>query len=263
MYELRFNGTAPPNTEYQYIAHPLDPINKAIKIAVMVQHRFAFQFWTTETGRLLDKGHIQTPPNLISLDWHQDLAGPSANEKNELGQLVDNDFEHIEMFSYGRLNPLNDGHIYAAAYINSISDIYLLCKQENDISSVFVDRNGNEHQTHVFYTIEDLMTSLQSGNGDQPAYLDIDLDFFTESSDRCGGGPDTTIVSEEQITSIINIDSDLIQYSIPSLEGITIALEPAFCTGITGSLEILKTIESNLFDGKLLSGNCKWKHLSI
>ncbi len=174
---------------------------------------------------------------------------------------MDNEYQHIEMFTYGRLNPLNDGHIYSAAYLNSISDIYLLCKQENSISSVFRDRFGNEHQTYIFHNIEDLIAGLDSTEEGYPIYLDIDLDYFTESSDRCGGGPDTSVVSREQIFSIIDINSDFIQYCIPRLAGMTIALEPAFCNGIIGSLEILRTIENNLFHGRLLSDNCKWKHL--
>jgi len=31
MYEMKFHCTAPPNTDYQIIAHPSDPVNKAIK----------------------------------------------------------------------------------------------------------------------------------------------------------------------------------------------------------------------------------------
>ncbi len=70
MYEMKFHCTAPPNTDYQIIAHPSDPVNKAIKIAIMMQHRFTFQFWTTETIRLTERNCIEVPPNLISLDWH-------------------------------------------------------------------------------------------------------------------------------------------------------------------------------------------------
>ena len=86
-------------------------------------------------------------------------------------------------------------------------------------------------------------------------YLDVDLDYFTQSSESCGGGAGLTLVPEEEITITFNPQSELMQFILPRLSGMTIAIEPEFCGGYANAMSIFQTIEKTMFNGQLISKN--------
>ncbi|MGF1743348.1 hypothetical protein [Vibrio minamisatsumaniensis] len=247
----------PPGTDYSIVATP-DGNDRAMEVALMKEHRFAFYYWF--------KWHkikaFGTPPALISIDWHQDLCAPCESEKNELIGVDLNSFFSVARFSWDGLNSLNDGHILAAAYLNLIGNVYVLCKQEiHEPTSVFLDAYGNEHTICCFEHKKDLIAALNN-SAEDAIYLDIDLDYFTECSDPCGGGENLTVMSQHDIENVIDPRSDLMCWCFERMQGLTIATEPTFCGGLRNSNSIFNTIDSKLFSLPLLGSKVEWSHLS-
>ncbi|PNH84129.1 hypothetical protein C1M56_20605 [Vibrio diazotrophicus] len=200
-------------------------------------------------------------PALVSIDWHQDLCEPVECEKEELDRLDLASFKEVVKFSWEKLNPLNDGHILAAAYLGFIGDIYVLCKQDIESKfTEFVGRDGEVHKIHCFYDKEELMRSLRD-NEISELYLDIDLDYFTESSDPCGGGDDLTVMDTSQIQSVIDPQSEVMLWCFKRLQGMTLATEPEFCGGVRNSNYIFDTIDRSLFSAPLMGTQATWRHL--
>lgn len=134
--------------EHPYIA------NKAVEVAVFHEHRLAFYYWSLWTKGVINGRSLDKPPILVSFDWHEDTVSPDDHEKQELEKLTNSQSKlvtlanEIALFSWLKLNPLNDGHILSAAYQNLISDIFIVCKQEHDINIPFTDMYGNVH--HIY-----------------------------------------------------------------------------------------------------------------
>lgn len=247
----------PPGTDYSIVASP-DGNNAAIEIALMKEHRFAFYYWF----KWAKSQGFEKPPALISIDWHQDLCAPCGIEKQELSNVNLNSYLEVARFSWEGLNPLNDGHILAAAYLNLIGNVYVLCKQEiYDPVTKLTDIHGNAHIVYCFEQQSELLNALEASNEDS-IYLDIDLDYFTDSSDPCGGGEDLTVMSKSQIESVIDPTSHFMQWCFQRMKGMTLATEPKFCGGLRNSNFIYNTIDSRLFALPLLSSKVEWLHLN-
>jgi hypothetical protein len=250
-----------PNADYAIIEHP-NGQNDAIEIGLVKDHRFVFYFWFKwwkETTRKLEN-KIAQAPSLITIDWHRDLCAPCEVEKQDLTNLNLDSYKEVALFSWDKLNQLNDGHILAAAYLNLIGDIYVLCKQEGTEDENFIDHWGNEHKIKCFDSKEDLLDELLQ-NDINEIYFDIDLDYFTESDDPCGGGEDLTLMEDEDIISLLDINSAFMKWIFNRMEGMTIATEPKWCGGLVNSNKIYKLIDDTLFNFQLFSKNAKWKHL--
>ena len=117
-----------PNADYTIVTHP-NGTNQAIEIGLVRDHRFVFYFWFKwwkETKRRLDDNTLNAPA-LVTIDWHRDLCAPCEPEKQDLINLNLESYKEVALFSWDKLNPLNDGHILAATYLNLIGDIYVLC----------------------------------------------------------------------------------------------------------------------------------------
>lgn len=251
-----------PNADNAIIQHP-NGTNKAIEIGLVKDHRFVFYFWYKwwkKTARQLENT-LSKAPDLITIDWHRDLCAPCTSEKEDLISLNLESYKEVALFTWDKLNPLNDGHILSAAYLNLIGDIYVLCKQDDFDEENFVDHWGNEHKVLCFATKEDLFTEISNKQIDE-VYFDIDLDYFTESDDPCGGGEDLELVNDNAILSLIDINSEFMQWIFQRMEGMTIATEPKWCGGLRNSNHIYRLIDDALFDFQLFSKNTKWKHLN-
>jgi len=136
-----------PNSDKTIINHP-SGVNKAIEVSVFQDHRFAFYYWFKwwkNTNRKLSTS--EKAPSLVSIDWHRDLCAPCDLEKEDLESLNLDSYKEVSFFSWDKLNPLNDGHILAAAHLNLIGDIFVLCKQDKGlIEPEFIDMFGNSHK---------------------------------------------------------------------------------------------------------------------
>lgn len=170
-------------------------------------------------------------------------------------------YKEVALFSWDKLNQLNDGHILAAAYLNLIGDIYVLCKQDGTEDEDFIDHWGNKHKIICFDSKEHLFDEL-SENTINEIYFDIDLDFFIESEDICEGGEDLTLMDEKDILSLLDINSRFMQWIFKRMEGMTIATEPKWCGGLINSNKIYKILDNTLFNNQLFSKKEKWKHLT-
>lgn len=247
----------PPGTYYDILPHP-SGANESIEVAVVQDHRFAFFYWLKWKIRL----GLKTPsPVLISFDWHEDLAWPEESECDELNALNINDYKSIAIFCWDKLNPLNDSHILSAAYLDLVGDVYVLRKQENGSSSFdFNDVNGNVHVIRCYSSVDEMFEGVKQINGAK-VFLDIDLDFFTESSEHCGGGEHVQLVSDENIEMLLNPASNLLVWMFERMVGFTIATEPEFCGGFINSNHLLSVVNDALFSPPLLSHKSNWKHL--
>lgn len=251
-----------PNADNAIMQHP-NGTNNAIEIGLVKDHRFVFYFWFKwwkKTARQLENTLLKAP-DLITIDWHRDLCAPCEIEQQDLINLNLESYKEVALFSWDKLNPLNDGHILSAAYLNLIGDIYVLCKQDDFDEENFIDHWGNEHKILCFESKEDLFNEISNKNINE-VYFDIDLDYFTESDDSCGGGEDLTLAEDNDILSLIDIDSELMQWIFKRMEGMTIATEPKWCGGLRNSNHIYELIDNALFDFQLFSKNTKWKHLN-
>ena len=248
--EIADDELTPLGAYESIVENPLT--KKALEVAVFHEHRIAFYYWALwTTGIKYRKPVVISPPTLVSFDWHEDTLAPDENEQQELKNLALEKPNEIAFFSWAKLNSLNDGHILSAAYLNLIADIFLVCKQEKDIHTPLVDVFGNSHKIHSFTNAKDMFNSLKKQTHVDKIYLDVDLDYFTESPDSGGGGSKLTLVPEDEITATFSLQSDLMKFMLPRFRGMTIAIEPEFCGGYTSAMSIFQTLEKTMFNGKL------------
>lgn len=252
----------PPGTYYDILVHPSDA-NIKIEVSIIQDHRFAFFYWVkwVNTAGKNKNGEVSVPPALITIDWHQDLVVPRGLKCDQLNELDLTDYKSIAYFCWDKLNPLNESHILSAAYLGIIGDIYVVCKQEDNSSEEYEDHNGNIHRINCYKNISDLTNDLKERNIENVLF-DVDLDYFTESPDTCGGCKNLTLVPDEEIQNILNPSNDLMQWVFRRMVGMTIATEPEFCGGITNSNHILNVVHDTLFFPPLLGHGAGWKHLS-
>lgn len=243
----------PPGTYLETIAHPGGEDSKTIELAIFKEHRFAFYFW----NRWLKKHeHSQPPPHLVTIDWHRDLAPPSDAEKKNLNKLDLSDPDQVAQFIWSDLNTHNDSHLLSAAYLNLISNIFLLKNYGEQQQHIFIDRFENEHRIYEFKSYEDFQHAVLESD-DAGFFLDIDLDYFIKGKVSPHQLKEVTPYNNEEIATLIDHNSPLFQHIFPKLNGITIAAEPRYCGGILKSNRIMESVLSQLFTEEL-----QWKHLS-
>lgn len=257
----KYSKSYPPNSIDNYLAHP-NGRNKSMQIAIFNHHRFAFYYWCQWKKELIkDENKINI--DLISFDWHQDLAYPESIEKTELENIeIDSSFE-VSFFSAFRLNALNDTHIMSAVYLDLVNDVWVLCRQKpfHDAweDEYLEDYRGKKHTIRKFKTEEELKKALFLSNV-QNVFFDIDLDYFTLNNNI-----EPTVkyryMKDVEIKNLISYENELIKWIFERVEGITIALEPEFTGGISKSLKYLSLIEKLWFNKPIGNWDIEWKHL--
>lgn len=254
-----YSNSTPANSEYQILGHPSGNLSKSIELALFNEHRFAFYYWLKWNL----KKDFKIVPDLITFDWHQDLAYPCETIKSELENLdLNNKFE-ISFFSWARLNSLNDDHILAATYLNQLNDIWVVCKQNHfsdwDDEEI-IDFRGNKHTIRKFPNKDRLFEQLVNSKISN-VYLDIDLDYFTIENSTSNDKQKFTYMRKKEIEDTFSIDSDFMKWLFQRIDGFTIALEPEHTGGISKSLKYLSLLNKILFEGAILHWDCNWKHL--
>lgn len=244
----------PPGSFEENLPHPSGK-DDAFERAVIVDHRFAFFYWLKWNKRLIKKKKNNLPSTLISIDFHRDLAAPTEVEKKELANLDVQNLSDVSNFSWARLNPLNNGHILASAYLNLIGEIIILKHQGSNKTFVFKDYYGNDHR--IFETTDyNLFTKKILNLESKSVYLDIDLDYFTNGVEDNGIKRNTIISSDKEVKKILNTKSLLFTHLLPKVDGITFATEPYYCGGIQNSSQLLIYVDSCFFSKK-----GQWNHL--
>ena len=96
-------------------------------------------------------------------------------------------------------------------------------------------------------------------------YFYIDLDYFAIDNAFSSGDVKTfKDMSKEDIQSLLGIDRPCVDWILRRVEGITIALEPKHCGGLTASYRLLNHINNLYFRPGLFSSGDKhaeWRHL--
>jgi hypothetical protein len=254
--------------------------NRAIETAVIHHHRLAFYFWVRWTTNKFTTSLStqELAPDLVTVDWHDDVGCPDDCVFDELRLLVDrlevdnvNDEaclrdatkrrqrseNNVAVYSFLGLRSLNDGHIYPAQYLNALGHVYVLYKQGRKQSLKMTDQFGNEHETHYFRKVGDLIKRLDESP--RPTYFDLDVDyFFKESRDKIHGAE--VMVPEDEIRSLLDLESGLPAHLMSRpLRGVTIALEPTYCGGVNGCFRAMSVICETLFEGSLLGDKVNWR----
>jgi len=251
--------SSPPNTGYQILRHPSGG-DRSIELALFNEHRFAFYYWLKWNYH----NKIKNVPDLVTFDWHQDLAYPCEEEQKELRDLDLEKMFEISLFSWSRLNPLNDNHILSAAYINQINDIWVVCKQSHFSdwnNEVIIDFQGKKHTIRKFPDQQSLFNVLKKSNI-KNLYFDIDLDYFTIENSTSNDKHRFTYMQNKDIENIFSIENDFMKWIFKRMDGFTIALEPEHTGGISKSLKYLTLLNKLFFNGDILHNDCKWKHLT-
>ena len=229
-----------------------------------MQHRFAFYYWLKWHTQARRSG--TSTPNLLTIDWHDDVGGDCDFIPEELKELDPRDENELSLFCWARLRSLNDGHVAPAQYLDAIGDVYVILKQHADEQVVCeeyrkrtqVDMHGTPHQVHYYDTIEQFLAEHGS-DAVHPLVLDIDLDYFTMPGASSEKGAEK-LVSDRVIKKAVSPTGPLMQWAFPRLAGFTIALEPEYCGGIRNCMHILEVVSDALFDPPLLTSKMQWRH---
>jgi len=258
----------PPGCLTEFVDHP-GGLRAAIEVAIVQEHRFAFYYWLKWRHNQQLKDEHAVPPNLITVDWHDDVGGDCDFIPEVLDRLDYGNGAELAMFCWCGLRPFNDGHIAPAAFLNSVNDVYVILKQKEDqrrdypdlYHRPFADRFGNQHMIHYYSSVNEFLRAHE-GDPCHPIIFDLDLDYFTkyhgdDFPERGTGEP----VSNRTIRGLVKSDSRFMQWLLPRMCGMTIALEPECCGGMHNSLRILDVVSSALFDPPLLQADCQWRHL--
>lgn len=245
----------PPGTYREILSHP-DGSDRTIEKAVIMEHRFAFVFWTKWCSQLRDDNLLSQPaPTLITIDWHRDLAPPTDEQKQKLKKLADENLSDLANFVWAQFDQTNDGHILSAAWLNLVGDIILLKNTGGQTKETFIDVNGDEHTIFEFRKFNQFEEFLLQRN-DQHIFFDIDLDYFIHGKGNQFYSEDFRRYSDAEIRRVINTQHEVFEHILPKIDGLTIALEPGYCGGISNACRILDVVNSQLFDEQN-----DWNHL--
>jgi hypothetical protein len=219
------------------------PDGTPIHVGVVQQHRFAFYYWA-----VFARDNRQEPPILVTLDFHNDVSGDvRSDDLNNLDIYSD---DALGSFAWRCLHPQNDDHVLPALRLDFFSDVYALrgAKVTRHAPLAIKGKAGNDHRA-LFFANEAQLLDAMPPRCD--AYLDIDLDFFTLplSPSRTAGEERPWHTSD--IRRFMRRRRGIIQRLLPSLRGVTIALEPRCCGGLMNSLRILEVVNQELFGGAI------------
>ena len=237
----------PPGAFVDILPHPYDKINRAIEKVVIIEHRFSFFYWLKWYKELIKKSRIKSPPLLVTLDYHRDLA-ISKSEKEELDDVINYNQSDLASFCWSRMNTLNNGHVLAAAYTNVIGDIVLLKRQvgfDDNEENIFKDKFNNDHKIYEFTDVDEFEKHLIERQ-ENSVFFDIDLDYFIVSEGNFSAKDSWEMMKEKNIKEIINLERPFIKWILERLEEYTIATEPRYCGGILKSCKILSIIEEGI-----------------
>lgn len=247
------------------VSHPIQHQTKSIEVATFNEHRYAFFFWNKWLLNLRKKNNETKSPALVSLDWHQDLVYPNKSEKQLLKELDLANKGEVSLFCWAKLNPLNDGHIMAAAYLNLIGNVYINCRQgrfdDDWKDETIVDIYGNLHLIKKFKDYSALESTLLKSNEDA-VFFDIDLDYFTLKNGLSDGKFKFTYLSDKEIVALLSPNRPLINWIFERIEGFTIALEPQHTGGLLQSNKYLGLLDKIYFNPGLFAYRSNWKHVT-
>lgn len=253
-----------PGTFGGFIDHPVLR-RECVEIGVVMHHRFAFEFWSKWAVKDIER--YGRPPNLLTIDWHDDVGGACDFIPEELEALNLCDENEVSLFCWAGLRSLDDGHIAPAQYLNVIGDTYVILKQHRERRRLderyrtreVVDRYGNPHRVHYYDSAKQFLAA-HADDGVHRCIWDLDLDYFMRyAGDDFPDAGTTRPVSDRVIREFVSPSSPLTQWILPRLAGWTIALEPEYCGGVRNCMRFLDLVTRTVGDPPLLSHGMRWK----
>lgn len=246
----------PPGTYLEELRHPGGDKSKTKKmeLAVFKEHRFSFFFWNRWMEQI---ENVDRQPDLVTIDWHRDIAPPSDSEKVGLKNLDLSNQAEVAKFAWSGLDAHNDSHILSAAVLNMIGDIYLLKNYGNYQESSYKDNFSNVHWVYEYHSPETFKEAVFSKVSSQ-VILDIDLDYFVRNKVEAHQLQDVEVCTTKEISEFMEGNADLFRFLFPRLAGITIATEPRYCGGLIKSNRILEALLDSFFTPEF-----QWRHLQI
>lgn len=245
----------PPGTFLVDVPHPSGR-DASIQKAIIMEHRFAFFFWMKWRNSLSKTGGPNhSPPTLVTIDWHRDLASPGEKLKEELLELDQSNLSDAANFIWARFDQTNDSHILCATWLNLVGDVILLKNTASTMHDVVEDHQGNKHHIYEFREFDEFQDAMLERN-DSQIFFDVDLDYFIHGKGQRHYSKDFHRYSDDEIKQIVDAELPVFQHILPKLEGITLAQEPGYCGGIQNSCHIMNVLHEQLFDGRK-----SWQHL--
>lgn len=239
----------PPGTFRQEIPHP-GGRDEAIEKAVIMEHRFAFFFWLKWRNLLRDRKLLEQPaPTLVTIDWHRDMAPPGDEQKKNLLQLDQSNLSDVASYVWAEFDQTNDGHIHCATWLNVVGDVILLKNSAGEMSDTVTDHEGTGHTVYEFREFERFQEFMLERD-DRNIFFDIDLDYFIHGKGNRHYSEEFSRYSDTEIKNIVDSSKPVFKHILPKIDGITLAMEPGYCGGITNSCHIMNVVHSQLFDGR-------------
>lgn len=234
---------------------------------------------------------IDTIPNLIYYDFHDDACNPREKVIDILKQKELSDFsiQEINSIVEYELSGLDDDWLKTGMELGLINDAIVIGAekfQNIEMQPIYKDIRGNNHH---LYSISHLSSELgsrgclcdtvikanyytevrklfnfnldnnESFNGKpNPFVLDFDLDCFSANFYNRRLAWTESIFYDEFFTPVGFHDNhttyDFVNQLIEDCEFITIAMEPDCCGGYSESLKILSLLDKFLFENSLNTG---------
>ena len=262
---------SPPGCCTTFVEPPLpsERHRRSVPVSIVIEHRYAFALWLQvkadrvhgRTSQMPTADRNYRPPDLLTMDWHDDIGGNCDFIEDELRRLDQTDETEVGFFCWAGLRSLDDGHVAPAMWLNAVGDAYAVTKQRREERSrTITDRYGREHCVYylrrpaAFPAIWERRTQ---GNG---LLWDIDMDYFTRSK-PIPDQPYTLMLSDADIAKELGASQEWLHRVLENLRGITIALEPKYTGGLTKSLHLFRQWEKACFAVPLFEEDCTWKRI--
>lgn len=229
---------------------PVDGSRLCLEINIVIEHRFAFPCWCRFNRKTYEDERYRAlrKPTLVTIDWHDDVGLRNDYKIDDLNLLDPDDTLSAGLFSWGVLRSMNDGNVYPALHHDLFSDVYVLLKQDNGYDTInsnkpnetFKDKHGKSHDVFIFNDSDALIDRFKhdffsrSVLEDRFYYLDIDMDYFTKDANI----EIPTVLPEDEISVFCDISNPVFGLIKDNVVGVTIALEPDYCSGLENSVRI-------------------------
>ena len=263
----------PPGGCVTFVDHPAPHLRKkkAVSVGIVMEHRFAFFYWIKCKRELQYDRRSRTviperefaPPDLVTMDWHDDVGGECDMKEAELRRLDQSNEAEVGLYCWTGLRALNDGHVFPAVWLNAVGDVYAIIKQRDcdTDDQVVSDRYGIEHRIRYFHSPTAFLRARRERENAPGLIWDIDLDYFTRTKEV----PDqryTPPMTDSAIARLLDTNKEWVQEILWNLEAITIALEPKYTGGLSHSLHLLQRWEEALLTRPLFDKDCWWRPIS-
>lgn len=262
----------PPGGCQTFVEHPAPCRQKrAVSVGVVLEHRFSFYYWIKckqdlrydRCARQWIPDREFVPPDLVTMDWHDDVGGDCDIIEDELRRLDQSNESEVGLFCWAGLRSLNDGHVFPAVWLNAIGDVYAIIKQRDwseNSEWIVTDRYGKEHKIRYCRSPNGFLKARHKCDSPPGLIWDLDLDFFTESEEV----PDRRYapsLSDKAIARSLDAKQEWVQEILWNLEAITIALEPEYTGGLSQSLHLLRQWERAFLTKPLFDEHCSWRNI--